>query len=190
MRDDKDMMWKTLSSKYIFQKPWLTAREDTCELPDGRIATPYYVLEFSDWVNAFAITEEGKIILVKQYRHAMNVVSIETPGGCVDKEDNSNEDAMRRELLEETGYAFESVHYLGRLSPNPSTQSNLFHMFIATGGKKIQGQELDPNEDIEILEVSLEEVIKMVQERRIVQAMHVSCIMYALMYLGKLQITI
>ncbi|AYD46867.1 NUDIX hydrolase [Arachidicoccus soli] len=183
---DDNLKWKTLSSEYLFKDTWLTARKDRCERADGKIVDPYYVFEFPEWVTALAITEDEKIILVKQYRHALGEVGLELPGGCVDATDANFEDAIRRELLEETGYAFESVHSLGRTSANPSTNSNLMHMFVATGGKKIQEQDLDENEEIEILEVSLEEFFQLLEEKRMVQAMHITTSFYALRYLNKL----
>ncbi|MGI8950733.1 MAG: NUDIX hydrolase [Chitinophagaceae bacterium] len=184
---DKQLKWKTLSSQYLFKDTWFTVRKDICETFDGKIIDPYYVFEFPEWATAFAITEEKKIILVKQYRHALGEVCIELPGGCVDATDKTYEDAIRRELLEETGYAFESVHYLGRISSNPSTNSNLMHMFITSGGKKVQPQQLDGNEEIIIMEITAEELMLLIDEKRIIQSMHISTIFYALRYLEKLQ---
>ncbi len=60
---DKDMKWKTLSQKYLIEKPWLTARVDKVELPTGAIIDEYYVLEYPDWVNTIAITKEGDVRL-------------------------------------------------------------------------------------------------------------------------------
>ncbi|HEY0299648.1 MAG TPA: NUDIX hydrolase [Arachidicoccus sp.] len=183
---DEQLKWKTLSSEYLFKDTWLTARKDRCERADGKIIEPYYVFEFPEWVTAFAITEDEKVLMVKQYRHALGEVGIELPGGCVDASDNNFEDAVRRELMEETGYAFESVHALGRISANPSTNSNLMHMFVAKGGKKIQEQNLDENEEIDVLELSFEELFQLIDEKRIVQAMHMTTIFYALRYLDRL----
>ncbi|MFT4203386.1 MAG: NUDIX hydrolase [Chitinophagaceae bacterium] len=187
---DEDLKWKTLSSEYLFKDTWLTARKDKCERADGKIIEPYYVMEYPEWVNAFAVTTDNKILLVKQYRHAAKEVSIETPGGCVDATDINFEDAMRRELLEETGYSFETVHSLGRISANPSTNNNWMHMFIALGGHKIQEQNLDPNEQIEIMELSFDELMQVLDEKRIIQAMHVTTIFYALRYLNKINYTL
>lgn len=184
---DTAMNWKILASEYVYKDNWLTARKDTCETPEGKIVENYYVLEYTDWATALPITEEGKVIMVKQYRHALGEVGIELPGGCVDDTDAAIEDAIRRELLEETGYAFETVHYLGRTSANPSTNANLMHMFVATGGRKVQEQHLDPNEQIEVMELDWNEFIQLVEEKRIVQSMHMTTIFYAMRYLEKIK---
>lgn len=175
------MDWKLLESEYIYRvEPWLTLRRDKCETPNGTIVDPYFVLEYPDWVNAVAITEEGKVILVKQYRHAIGRTLIEIPGGVMDKTDTDPEFAMRRELLEETGHVFDKVYSLGAVSHNPSTSTNLTHMFLAVGGKKIQEQQLDENEEIELLLTDVDEVERMLKENKFVQSLHVSCIFYAL----------
>lgn len=182
------LKWKTVSSEYIFNDTWLHARKDKCIRLDGKIVDPYYVMEYPEWVTALALTKDQKVILIRQYRHALGEVCIELPGGCVDKKDKNFEDAVRREFLEETGYSFDSAEYLGRTSANPSTNSNTLHMFLMTGGEKVQGQELDANEEIEILVVDFEEFREMLFENKFIQSMHVTNIFYALNKLKKLSI--
>jgi 8-oxo-dGTP pyrophosphatase MutT (NUDIX family) len=179
------MNWKILSSEYLFNDLWFKVRKDKCITPQGKIVDPYYVYEFPTWVTAVAITEEGKVVMERQYRHALGETCIEIPGGCVDDTDSSLEEAIKRELLEETGYEFSSYEYLGKISANPSTNSNLMHMFLAKGGKKVANQELDHNEEIEIELVSISELKQLMKENKIVQAMHASCILYALERLGE-----
>ncbi|WP_421020003.1 NUDIX hydrolase, partial [Klebsiella pneumoniae] len=84
------------------------------------------------------------------------VVATELPGGCVDKTDATLHDAIARELLEETGYSFDSIEYLGKISPNPTTNTNVMHMFLATGGVFYPDQPLDIDEDVEVLLVELD----------------------------------
>jgi ADP-ribose pyrophosphatase len=183
----KDLKWKILKSEYLFKDLWFTVRNDTCQRPDGKIVSPYYVYEFPTWVTALALTTEGKVIMEKQYRHGLGEVGYEIPGGCVDEDDASFKDAIARELLEETGYVFDSYEYLGKTSSNPSTNSNLMHMFLATGGKLIQEQVLDDNEDIEIYLFTIEELKQMVLENKLMQSMHVTTILYALNKLGEIR---
>lgn len=184
MKDPLD--WKLVSSEYLFRDSWLTARKDTCERPDGTIVTPYYVMEYPNWATALALTEDGKVILVKQYRHAIGRTCMEIPGGCIDDTDASPEAAIRRELLEETGYAFDSFEFLGEISANPSTNNNMMYMFLAKGGKKVQEQMLDHNEEIEVHLVDMAELKGMLRRNEILQSMHVSCIFYGMIRLNEL----
>lgn len=180
------MKWKTLSSTYLFNDRWFKVRKEICETPAGKIVDPYYVYEFPTWVGAVPVTEEGKIVMVRQYRHALGETIVEIPGGCVDDTDKNFQDAIARELLEETGYSFSSYEYLGKISPNPSTNTNLLHMFLAKGGKKVAEQLLDENEEIEVVLLSIDELKILLRENKILQSMHVSCIMYALEKLNEL----
>ncbi len=181
------MNWKTLSSKYLFRHNWLTLREDTCERPDGKIISPYYVYEFPEWVAALALTKDNKVILVKQYRHALGETLLELPGGCVDDTDQSFEEAIARELLEETGYRFDKIEYICKTSANPSTNNNILRAYLATGGEKIAAQKLDEGEDIEVLLLSIEEVKQLLRENKLMQSMHVTALLYGLEKLGELK---
>jgi len=180
------MKWKILSSEYLFNDLWFKVRKDICETNEGKIINPYYVYEFPEWATAFALTEDNKVIMVRQYRHPVGKVIIELPGGCVDDTDKDLQTAIARELLEETGYSFTSYESLGKISPNPSTNTNWMHMFLAKGGKKVSEQNLDHNEEIIVELYSLEELKSLVRKNEIVQAMHVTCILYALEKLGEL----
>jgi 8-oxo-dGTP pyrophosphatase MutT (NUDIX family) len=181
------MKWKVLSSEYLFNDRWFKVRRERCETPGGKIVDPYYIYDFSTWVGALPVTEEGKIIMIRQYRHALGEECIEIPGGCVDDTDTSMEMAIRRELLEETGYTFSSIEHLGKISPNPSTNSNYLHMFLARGGKKTAEQKLDENEEIEVLELTIGELKHLLRTNQLLQSMHVSCILYALEKMGELK---
>ncbi len=184
----KDLKWKTISSEYIFNEQWFKVRKEVCETPEGKIVDSYYVYDFPTWVGVLPVTEDGKIIMIRQYRHALGEVCIEVPGGCVDETDKDLEAAAAREVLEETGYSFASYEFLGKISPNPSTNSNLLHMFLAKGGKKVAEQQLDNNEEIEVLLLSMDELKQLLKENKILQAMHVSCIFYALQKLDELSL--
>ena len=120
------MNWKILRSEYLFEESWFTIRKDVCETPEGKIIDPYYVYEFPTGVSALAITEDNKVVMVRQYRHGIQETILEVPGGCVDDSDQNLEKAVSRELSEETGYAFKKFQYLGKVSPNPSTNNTCF----------------------------------------------------------------
>ncbi len=180
------MKWKVLSSEKIFDDPWLSVRKDRCQTPKG-IMEKFFVYEFPSWVTAACLTRDNQWVMVRQYRHGIGEIGIETPGGVVDDADKTLEDAARREVMEETGYSFDKYEYLGKISPNPSTNNNVMHLFLATGGVKTGEQKLDENEDIEIVLMSMNELKDLLRKNEIMQSMHVTCLFYALEKLGELK---
>lgn len=182
------MNWKIISSEYLFKDMWFTVRKDTCERPDGKMVTPYYVYEFPAWVTAVALTTDGKVVMEKQYRHGIGETAYELPGGCVDDSDPSLEAAVARELEEETGYRFSSFEYLGKTCANPSTNNNWMHMFLARGGELVSSPALDDNEDIEVHLVSIDELKDMLNSNQIIQSMHVTACYFAFQKLGVMKI--
>lgn len=141
--------WNTLESEYIIRRPWLTARCDKVQLPDGTVHPEYYVLEYPTWVNVIAITADGDFVMVEQYRHGLRDVFTELVAGVVE-EGEAPIEAARRELLEETGYAGGEWEKLTVLSQNPGSTDNLTHCFLACGVVKVSEQHLDATEDIAV----------------------------------------
>ncbi|HCN82929.1 MAG TPA: DNA mismatch repair protein MutT [Sphingobacteriaceae bacterium] len=181
-----DLNWEKLSSKYLIKEKWATLRVDTCRMPDGTLIDDYYVLEYPGWVNAVALTENNEIIIIKQYRHAAAEVITEIPGGCIDPGETP-EEAVKRELLEETGYAFDKIDPLATLYANPSTGNNKTYSFLATGGRKVQEQHLDGREEIIVELVSMQKLKELLLDNQFAQALHASAIFYALTKLGLLK---
>ena len=176
--------WKVLSSEYLTHESYFTARKDKCETPEGKIIEQYYVVEMDLTVCALGITEDNQAILINQYRHPIGKTILEVPGGFVDKNEDPKE-AMKRELSEETGYEFSNIQYVGEVAANPGVLSNYTKLYLATGGKKTAKQKLDHNEEIEVILVPLSELKEILLQNKIPQALHTSCIFYALLKLGE-----
>lgn len=176
------LKWEKLSSRYLVKEKWATLRVDTCKLQNGSVKDDYYVLEYPNWVNAIALTTENKMILVRQYRHAADIVSLEVPGGVIDG-DELPEYAIRRELLEETGYSFESAELIATLYPNPATSTNVTYTYLLRGGVKTQDQHLDEHEILNVEEYTIEEVKQLLADNKIDQALHCAALFYGLMKL-------
>ena len=162
--------WKVLSTEYLIRRPWLTARRDVVQLPDGRVNPEYYILEYPDWVNVIAITKDGQVVLERQYRHGLGKTCYELPCGVIEAGETPLE-AAKRELLEETGYAGGTWKHWMTLSPNPSTSTNLTHSFLAIGVEKVSGQHLDATEDIEVSLHSPAYVKELLENNQILQAL-------------------
>ena len=178
------MSSKILSSEYISQHQYFTARKDSYQTAGGKIVEPYFVVELPTSAAAMAITEDNEVIMVKQYRHPLNEYILEIPGGFIDAGEQPQA-AIERELLEETGYTFSSFHYLGITAANPGLLNNFTHLFLAQGGKKTAAQSLDANEEIEIILKPLQEVKLMLLHNEIKQSMHALCMFYAFEFLER-----
>lgn len=162
--------WRRLDTRYLIRRPWLTARVDKVELPDGRINPEYYVLEYPEWVNVIAIDDNGRFIMVEQYRHGLGEVFTELCAGVVEPGENP-EDAARRELLEETGYTGGKWRLLNKICQNPSTCTNHTHCFLAEGVRKTDSQHLDATEDVSVKLLSEQEVYAMLTNDEIKQSL-------------------
>lgn len=176
---EEALKWKILSSEYLSRHQYFTARKDKCVAPDGKIIDEYFVVELPATVCGVAITKEGEVLMVRQYRHPIKEILLEIPGGFID-ENETPEQAMKRELKEETGYEFSSVINVGRIAANPGVLDNYTYLFLAQGGVKTSEQKLDKNEDLQVEKISLQELKKLFIENKIVQATHNCCVFYAL----------
>ena len=167
----KEEKTEVLSSRYLFNDPWLTVREEKIKLPNGKIVPHYFVLEYPDWVNTIARTKDGKFVMIRQYRHAIGKANYELCGGCVE---NGEEPvlAAQRELLEETGFGGGKWRQNLRLSSNPSTNHNWVYNFIAEDVEPVGEPALDEGEDLSCHLLSLEEVKNLLKNNEIIQSVH------------------
>ncbi|MFJ7973611.1 NUDIX hydrolase [Psychrobacillus sp. NPDC096389] len=166
--------WKTLDSNYVYKTPFGNLRKDECELPDGQIIENYYVNEYADWVNAIVVTEEKKIVLVRQYRYAAQDFFLEIPAGKPE-ENETFENAIVRELREETGFISEEKPILlGEFYVNPATQTNKVITFLVVDAYKAFDQELDPTEFIDVYLIDLNDIEAMIATGEINQLFTVS----------------
>ena len=178
--------WELIKSDLLLKDNWADIRVNEYKKSDGSIIKPYYVFGYPDFATALAITRAGKVIVLNVYRPALDTISLEIPGGCIDPTDKSPEDAIARELLEETGYRFDTIEALGNLSPNPSTNNNMLNMFLATGGVYDAAAVRDLEESIEVVLLEWDDFINKFKSQCFLQAMHNCNIFYALMKMNKL----
>lgn len=162
--------WKILKSEYLFRRPWLTVRRDCVELPDGRQNPEFYILEYPDWVNVIAITEDGQFVMERQYRHGLGKTCFEIPAGVIEKGETPLE-AAKRELMEETGYGEGEWKEIMSVSGNSSTTNNISHCFVAKCVKKIGTQNLDSTEDLEVMLLDRSQVWDLMVNDQVKQAL-------------------
>lgn len=172
MKRPENRKWKVLRSEYLARRPWFTVRRESVALPNGTVVPEWYIFEFPDWVNVIALTREGEFVFISQYRHALGDTRYEIPAGVIDESDASPEAAARRELLEETGYGNGRWELFSTLSPNPTNHNNISYTFLATDVELLAPQSAEATEDICVHLLSREEVLELLHEGEIIQALH------------------
>ena len=173
--------WKVLESIYI--RPRI--RVDKCDLPNGKLLDAT-IMEFRSWANVLAITKDQQVVLVRQYRHGVEKVLLELPGGVVEDGEDPM-DGVKRELMEETGYSSSNVIEVGRIYPNPAMQTNQLFCYIAFDAEKVGAQDLDDGEDIEVELLPLDELIALAKNGEFLHALHVAVLFHALAHLNRIQ---
>ena len=142
--------WRVVASRITFQDQWLTLRSDTCETHDGRVIDPFHVIDARDWVNIVALTDAGDVVLIHEYRHGAEAITLGLPGGVCDAEDDSPAASAARELEEETGYICRELLPTGRAHANWADHSNEIHFFVGFGAELSGQVNLDANEEIAV----------------------------------------
>jgi len=177
--------WKILNSHNVFQHVWYTLRQDTVQLPDGRIIDDYFVSVRRDVVLIFALTPDQQIPLVRQYKHGAQKTLLELPGGYIDNGEPPL-GAAQRELLEETGYAADALQLLAQVHGDPTKDTNTFYLYLAKNVVKVQEQSLDHTEDITVELIPLDQIRQLLLAGAIHVAGSIATIYLALERLGQL----
>lgn len=158
MLNDKLTPWKRKNRKTTIDSPWLKIHEDTYELPNGKVIDDFYVVEEPPGVNIVAITPDNKVLLVRQYRAAVDKVVYDFPAGFAEEDGNSLLDQAKRELQEETGYTTNEWYELGKAYALPNRVNKFNYCFLARNVKHSHKQKLDETEFIKYELIPLEEV--------------------------------
>ncbi|HVR61628.1 MAG TPA: NUDIX hydrolase [Polyangia bacterium] len=174
---DDPKPWKVLSSEYLSRKFWYTVRVERVELPNGTVIPEYWVQEYVPWVNVVAVTADGKVLLLRQYRHGIGQVHYEIPAGTTDPGETSLEAAARRELLEETGYGGGRWSPLMTLSANPALTNNLAHTFLAEDVVPMAAPDPGASEDLRLHPTPVGEVEALIDSGEMIQSLHVAPLM-------------
>jgi 8-oxo-dGTP pyrophosphatase MutT (NUDIX family) len=182
----KPQPWKTLSSRDVLRDRWIRLRADRCETAPGKVIDAYYVLEEWEWVHVVPFDPEQRVLLVRQYRHAIADFSWELPGGAADDGEDLLQTAQR-ELREETGAVGDRWRHLGGYATNPGRHNNRVQGFVAENVRVTQSQKLDDNEVIECAFYSIDEILRMIETCEFSNAMHVALFYRALHVLGWLR---
>lgn len=169
--------WKELETEIEYSCSWFRVQRTKLESPRNQAQHNFYHLLQHDFVNIIALTPEGDFVLIRQFRHSVNRIDLETPGGVIDASDPSPLEAAKRELKEETGYISNEWHELGRFYANPAVSNNTGHAFLALNAEKSHDTDLDLTEDLETVILSRIKVIEAIDKNEIMHGITLSSLL-------------
>jgi ADP-ribose pyrophosphatase len=170
-----------MDERVEFSTPWF----EIVAKPFGDDGATHYSLRTNDYVSVVAVTYEGRLVLVRQFRPAVGRMTLEVPSGHVE-DGETPEHAARRELLEETGHAAEKFQFLGNLSPDTGRLANRMWCFFAADARPASETGFQPEPGVEpiFFEGTLSDLIA---EREFDSALNSAALFYAVL-LGHLSI--
>ncbi len=174
--------WKILKTEPAFTNPWWDIKDETVRLPDGS-QTHFFVNHTLGGVIAFPITDDGEVVLVRQYKHGARKILLELPVGRIEESDADPETAARRELREETGYEPAAMTFVRGFQIFSTSSTGKFQLYVARGCRKV-GEPMDtPKEITEVVTVPLRRVREMLAAGKIDSIVHVGAVYAALDWL-------
>jgi 8-oxo-dGTP pyrophosphatase MutT (NUDIX family) len=140
--------WRAISSRPLGDFRVFSVREERRVSPRTGAALDFFILDAANWVNVIALTPDGQMVLIEQYRHGSNTVELEIPGGVMDATDTSPEATGCRELAEETGFIGEDPQIVGQVFPNPAIMSNTCFTVLVRDCRQVKAVKFDQGEDL------------------------------------------
>jgi ADP-ribose pyrophosphatase len=159
--------WEILGREFMQALQTFQIEKKRVRSPRTGKVSEVQAIQFPDWVMILALTIDEKVVMVRQYRHGIEQVCLELPGGLVDPTDDSPAVSAQRELLEETGYRADEIILMGECFPQPAILSNRCFFYLAKNAVEVQPQDLDSGEDIEIIQIALKEIPAKIKNKEI-----------------------
>ncbi|WP_086349123.1 NUDIX hydrolase [Candidatus Enterococcus clewellii] len=175
----EDFEEKTLSRKEIFKGKIIDVVVDDVRLPDGAIAKRELVFH-PGAVAIIPITEDNRLVMVKQFRKPLEKVTLEIPAGKIDPgEQDVPIETARRELEEETGYQAQTLEPVTSMYVSPGFANELLHVFYGEKLTKVENPlPQDEDEVLELYELTLEEAKQEIKNGLICDAKTVFAVQY------------
>lgn len=138
--------WEVLSSQKLLDgSPWLRVYAEHVRLPNGYEIPDFYRIEMPEWAQVFAVSDDGRVIMVEHYKHGAGMLSLELPAGYIEHGEQP-EASARRELLEETGLEASEWRSLGRFFMDGNRGCGASHIFLARHACRVSEPQREESE--------------------------------------------
>jgi len=159
----KLLPWEILDSRDLLDAwPWLKVSVQRVRLPDGKVVENYHRIDVPEYVILYVVTQDGRVIMERQYRHGVGNVTLVLPAGAIEQGEDPLT-AAKRELLEETGYTSAHWQSMGSHIPHGNYSCGKAHLFAARDAQQIATPDSGDLEDIEIVLMDPAEVLEAVR---------------------------
>ncbi len=175
--------WTVTGERTLLKDRWIHVTAEDCVTASGVEIAPFYLLNYADWAHAAALTPEGRVIMVRQYRHGARAPSLEFAGGVVEPGEALVE-AAARELLEETGYAGEVVGVIGSVWANPVSHRSRAHTVLIRNARRVADPTPKPSERLLVEEIAWAGVSASITVGEVIHPLHLSAILQLSLRLG------
>lgn len=163
--------WNVLDTEPAYGCRIFSVRRQRSRSPRSGKVHEFHVIDSADWVNVIPLTADGRVVMIRQYRHGVGDITLEIPGGTIEADDPSPLVAARREMQEETGYDSSDLAPLGWIHPNPAIHSNRCHSFVARAAEPRFPIRGDGTEETEVVVVPLPEIPRRIRDGEITHAL-------------------
>ncbi|MCX7908072.1 MAG: NUDIX hydrolase [Ignavibacteria bacterium] len=174
--------WKTIEIGEAIDLKIFSAKWVRRENPKTGNKSNFVILDSKDWVNIIPLTKDNKIVLVQQYRHGIDEITLEIPGGLIDQGETPLQ-AAKRECIEETGfYSEDNPIFLGKVRPNPAFLTNTCYTYLWKNVEKKFEPKFDQNEEVEIIIKDIKELYYMIRDGKIHHSIVLNAFLFFFLY--------
>jgi 8-oxo-dGTP pyrophosphatase MutT (NUDIX family) len=161
--------WQLLSKTDVSPSKWFPIENRTYKLPNGRIVDDFTVTTIADVSMIIPITKDKKVVMVNQFKPGLDSVMLQFPAGRIEPNHHDMTETAQHELEEETGIKVEKsqLKEFGFYGTFPTKASEKVFYFLVTECEFNSEQNFDENEDIEVLQLSFDEIDRMIDKREI-----------------------
>jgi ADP-ribose pyrophosphatase len=175
--EDDPALWEILERVTHADCRVFTIERKRCRHPVRQSENDFFSVHSPHWVNVLALTPDGQLVLVNQFRFGVEGLSLEIPGGLIDPGEEPLAAGLR-ELQEETGYVGRNARIIGTVWPNPAIMDNICSFVLVEDCELSSGSSWDHHEEIGVSLAPVDQVMEWARSGRIRHSLVLNALFY------------